>query len=189
MRKLKLQMQMTVDGHVAGPNGELDWMALPWDEELNGYVAELIEPVDCIVLGRKLAQGFIPYWANVPEGEDPRGAEKYNGTQKVVFTKTLDSTDWANTVLAKGELTDEILRLKGQPGGDIIAYGGVTFVSALIRNALVDDLYLLVNPVAIGVGQSIFSGLEQRQQYRFIDAKPFPCGVTVLHFRLAEAAD
>ncbi len=65
MRKLKLQVQMSVDGYIAGPNGEMDWMAWNWDDELNKYVTEITEPVDCIVLGRKLAQGFIPYWASV----------------------------------------------------------------------------------------------------------------------------
>ena len=60
MRKLKLQVQMTVDGYIAGTNGEMDWTARDWDDELKKYVREITEPVDCIVLGRKLAQGFIP---------------------------------------------------------------------------------------------------------------------------------
>ncbi len=70
MRKLKLQVQMTIDAYVAGLNGEMDWMTFNWDEQLNKYVTELTEHVDCIVLGRKLAQGFIPHWASQPEGED-----------------------------------------------------------------------------------------------------------------------
>ena len=69
MRKLKLQVQMTVDGFIAGLNGEMDWTARDWDGELKKYVTEITEPVDCIVLGRKLAQGFIPHWASHPEQE------------------------------------------------------------------------------------------------------------------------
>ena len=65
MRKLKLQVQMTIDGYIAGPNGELDFMVWNWDDELKRYVDTITEPVDCIVLGRKLAEGFIPYWATV----------------------------------------------------------------------------------------------------------------------------
>ena len=112
MRKLKLQVQTTIDGYVAGPNGEMDWMSLNWNDELNNYVKEITGPVDCIVLGRKLAQGFIPHWASNPAGEDPAGIAKMNNTPKVVFTKTLDKSVWNNTVLAKGDLVDEITRRK-----------------------------------------------------------------------------
>lgn len=92
---------MIVDGYIAGPNDEMDFMVWDWDDELKKYVTEITEPVDCIILGRKLAQGFIPHWASVPEAE---GAEKMNTTAKVVFTKTLDKSEWDNTVLAKETL-------------------------------------------------------------------------------------
>ncbi len=103
--------------------------------------------VDCIVLGRKLAQGFIPHWASIPEAE---GACQMNHTPKVVFTKTLDEPAWENTVLAKGDLVGEMIKLKQQPGKNIIAYGGATFVSALIKEGLIDEYHLFVNPTAIG---------------------------------------
>ena len=72
MRKLKLQMQVTVNGFVAGPNGEMDWTSFDWDQALKRYVGNITSDVDCIVLGRKLAEGFIPYWKSHPEEE---GAE------------------------------------------------------------------------------------------------------------------
>jgi len=109
---------MSVDGYIAGTNGEMDWMVGNWDEELKQYVKEITAPVDCIVLGRKLAQGFIPYWASNPEQE---GADTINRLKKVVFTKTLDKSAWDNTILAKGDLVDEITALKKQAGKDIIA--------------------------------------------------------------------
>lgn len=103
---------MTVDGYIGRLNGEMDWMTFNWDNELKKYVKEITEPVDCIVLGRKLAQGFIPHWASKPEGEDAWGVDKLNNTTKVVFTKTLNKSEWDNTVLAKGDLVDEITKLK-----------------------------------------------------------------------------
>lgn len=181
MRKLKLQVQMSVDGFIAGPNGEMDWVTFDWDDELKNYVTGITEPVDCIVLGRKLAQGFIPHWASHPEME---GADKINRTAKVVFTKTLDKSEWDNTVLATGELAAEINQLKSQAGEDIIAYGGGTFVSSLIESGLVDEFHLFVNPVALGNGMPIFQGLGDKQKLELQKSVAFPCGIVLLCYRL-----
>jgi len=180
MRKLKLQVQMTMDGFIGGPNGEMNWTSTNWDEELNTYVGALTLSVDTIILGRKLAQGFIPYWASNPEGEAGRGAEIFNNTPKVVFTKTLEKSDWGNTVLAKGDLVEEILRLKNQDGKDIIAYGGATFVSALVKHGLIDEYNLFINPVAIGTGLSIFKELDSYQKMTLKSSKAFACGIVAL---------
>ena len=133
------------------PNGELDWTNRDWDNALKNYVGKITKTVDCIILGRILAQGFIPYWASHPEEE---GAEIFNTTRKVVFTKTLDRSEWDNTTLAKGNIIDEINRSKKQNGKDIIAYGGATFVSALIKHGLIDEYYFFINPTAIGNGMT-----------------------------------
>ena len=150
MRKLKLQVQMSVDGFIAGSNGEMDWMTFDWDDDLKKEIDEITGQVDCIVLGRKLAQGFIPHWAAVaanPADPEFTAGKKFTDTHKVVFTKTLDKSEWENTTLAKGDLTEEIAKLKSQPGNDIIAYGGSTFVSSLIKSDLIDELHLFVNPL------------------------------------------
>lgn len=192
MRKLKLQVQMTIDGFIAGVNGEMDWMVFDWDDGLNHYVTELTEPVDCIVLGRKLAQGFIPHWAGVaadPKAPDHSAGQIFAGTHKVVFTKTLEKSEWENTVLAKGDLVDEIMRLKKQPGGDIIAYGGGTFVSSLIKTNLVDEYHLFINPTAIGKGMSIFGGLTSKLNLTLKRSTGFPCGVVVLFYEPVKVSD
>lgn len=112
MRKVKLQVQMSIDGFIAGENGEMDWLTWNWDDQLKDYVTAITAPVDCILLGRKLAQGFIPHWAAQPAGEDAQGVDKMNHTPKVVFTKTLKESPWANTVLATGDLREEVMALK-----------------------------------------------------------------------------
>jgi dihydrofolate reductase len=105
MRKLKLQVQVSVDGFVAGTNGEMDWMVLDWDDVLKNYVTEITEPVDCIILGRLLAQGFIPTWASMAKDPETEAfARKMNDTAKIVFSKKLDASDpmvkgWENTTL------------------------------------------------------------------------------------------
>jgi dihydrofolate reductase len=179
MRTFKLQVQTSVDGYMAGADGEMDWMTFPWTDDLNAYVTALTEPVDCIVLGRKLAEGFIPHWASLPA--DEAGAAKMNDTPKVVISDTLTESPWANAVVAGGDLTETVNQLKAAPGGDIIAYGGGTLVSALIANGLLDELHLFVNPTAIGTGMPVF-GADGRQPLRLVAAQPFECGITALHF-------
>lgn len=185
MRKLKLQVQMSVDGYVAGPNGEMDWVVRDWDDELKQYVTNLTEPVDAIVLGRNLAEGFIPHWAGVaanPDHPEFTAGQKFTDTPKVVFSKTLDRSKWDNTVLAKGDLVEEITNLKKQDGGDIIAYGGATFVSALIKHGLIDEYHLFINPAAIGQGMAIFKELDRKQNLSLVKAIPFDCGIVVLNY-------
>ena len=183
MRKLKLQVQTTVDGYVGGPNGEMDWVSFNWDDGLTHYVTELTNTMDCIVMGRKLAEGFIPYWASVAaNGEDPQytAGQKFTDTPKVVFTKTLEESPWANTVLAKGDLVDEITKLKQQAGSDLIAYGGAEFVGNLIKHGLIDELHLFINPAAIGQGLSVFKALAGKQNLTLKHAQAFSCGIVVL---------
>ncbi len=185
MRKLKLQVQMTLDGYIAGLNGEMDFMAWNWDDELKQYVEDITEPVDCIILGRKLAEGFIPYWGSVaanPDDPEFTSGKKFTDTHKVVFTKTLDKSEWDNTVLAKGNLIDEIIKLKKQDGKDIIAYGGATFVSALIKQGLIDEFHLFINPVAIGDGMTIFKEIDSKQYLTLVKATSFDCGIIVLNY-------
>lgn len=185
-RKLKLQVQMSIDGYICGPNGELDFMVWDWDDDLKQYVTALTEPVDCIVLGRKLAEGFIPHWANVaanPEHPEYTAGQKFTDTHKVVFTKTLAKSAWDNTVLAKGNLVDEITKLKKQDGQDIIAYGGATFVSALIKDGLIDEFHLFINPTAIGSGMAIFKEMDRKQNLVLVKSTAFDCGIVVLYYQ------
>lgn len=179
MRKLKLQVQMSVDGYIAGPDGAMDWMVWNWDDKLKEYVGGITDPVDCIVLGRKLAEGFIPHWASNPELE---GAGKFNSTPKVVFSKTLERSIWENTTLASGDLREEINQLKNQAGKDMIAYGGGSFVSSLIENELIDEYHLFINPTIIGDGMAIFKTVKNRINLKLVKAIAFDCGIVVLHY-------
>jgi len=187
MRKLKLQVQITVDGYVAGPNGEMDWMNFTQDDALEAYVNALTDSADTILLGRKMTDGFVNYWTDVvtnqPESREFAFAQKMVDTPKVVFTKTLTQSPWANTVLATGDLVDEINTLKRQDGKGILVYGGATFVSALIEHGLIDEYHLFVNPTAIGDGMPIFGQLNHNLPLTLVTATPFSCGEVVLQYR------
>jgi dihydrofolate reductase len=186
MRKLKLQTQISIDGFIAGPNGEMDWMVWNWDDALKQYVMDITKPVDTILLGRVLAQGFINHWATL--AKDPASSEEFawkmHESHKVVFTSTLEDVgDWEYTSLAKGDLVEEVNALKNQEGQDIIVYGGGKFVTSLIKHGLIDEYHLFVNPSALGSGMPIFQGLEKRAGFKLVDAKPFECGIVVLQYR------
>lgn len=186
MRKVKLQVQITIDGFIAGLNGEMNWMTYPWTDDLLKYVADLTEPVDCIILGRNLAEGFIPTWKERltdPMGEDPKFIQKMNNTSKVVFTKTLQNSPWENTVVENGDLSIAVNKLKAQQGGDIIVYGGGKFVASLIKENLIDELNFFINPAIIGKGLPIFNEVVNTQNYQLQSSTKFDCGIVALTYK------
>ena len=176
---------MSIDGFVSGPNGELDWMTWNWDDKLKNFVTGLNEPVDTILLGKNMTDGFIEHWKKVKENKDnPEhwAGVKFTDTPKVVFTKTLSESKWENTTLAKGELKDEVNRLKSQPGSSLMVYGGAGFVSSLIKEDLIDDYYLFINPTALGNGKRIFDDITGKMQLKLEDSVKYECGIVVNHY-------
>jgi dihydrofolate reductase len=192
MRKLKLQVQMSVDGFVGGPKGELDWMTWDMDEDLLKYINELTDSVGTILMGRKMTDGFVSYWTDVvenkPDSLEFDFAKKMVNKPKIVFTKTLDNSIWANTFLAKGDLVNEVNKLKKQKGKDIIVYGGASFVSSLIKNNLIDEYNLFINQTAIGKGLTIFGGLENNFKLKFLNSTAYKSGIVVNVYEPKEEA-
>jgi dihydrofolate reductase len=193
MRKLKLQVQISVDGYIADANGKTDWLVWNWsdewnwDDELKKYFIDLTESIDCILLGRKTAEGFIAHWAKVAENpNDPQFAFAKNITDahKVVFTKTLDKSEWNNTDIAMGDVVSEINKLKNQNGKDIIVYGGASFVSSLIKAGLIDEFHLFVNPTVLGNGMTIFKELNSKLNVTLVKSKSYEYGIVVLKYVL-----
>lgn len=187
MRKLHLQMQMSLDGFVStGPNDEQKWVTLIWSE-IKTYVLGLSDATDTILIGRKLAIDYIPYWEGVEkQPDDPfHGvAESICKAKKVVFTKTLDKSKWKNTNLAKGDLVEEVKKLKAEKGKDIIVYGGSSFVSALLKEGLVDEFHFFINPIALGKGIPVFSELESWQALKLKKSIAYQCGLVLLNYEL-----
>jgi dihydrofolate reductase len=186
MRKLKLQVQMSIDGFISGLNGEMDWMAFNWSEDIKNYVDEITKPSDTILLGKNLATGFIPHWAAVAkDNNNPEQAAgiKFTETAKIVFSKTLTKFEWDNTEIENGDFVKKINALKQQAGGDIIVYGGGKFVSSLIKEKLIDELHLFINPAILGKGMPIFQEVETLQKLGLASSKHFDCGIIVLLYK------
>ena len=181
MRKLKLHMDMTVDGFVAGPQGEQDWLTGWWGEDegqpLLSWEYDFTDASDTILLGRKAAEDFSSYWEGV-KADSPEYpfARRMVDTPKVVFSRTLGSHPGKNVRVENGPLVEAVNQLKEQAGKDIIAYGGATLVASLLENGLIDELNFLVSPVALGQGMRIFSG---RTPLRLQSSTAYSNGVVV----------
>jgi dihydrofolate reductase len=183
MRKLKLQMQTTTDGYVAGPEGQLDWMTFDMDPELLAFINHLTDTSDTILLGRKMTEGFIKYWEQtVTQKDSPEHdfAQKMVAIPKVVFSKTVPQVAGKNVRVENGDLAEAVTRLKSGPGKDMVVYGGATFVSSLIEQGLIDEMNFFVNPVAIGNGLRVFKG---RTPLELTASRAYPSGIVVNTYR------
>ena len=110
-----------------------------------------------------------------------------NHSRRVVFSKTLDTSPWENASIAGGPLAETVQQLKSEPGGELIVYGGGSFVSALLEADLIDELNLFVNPAAIGKGMPIFDQLSSLRRFQLLEARAFECGIAVLKYALIKA--
>jgi len=185
MRKLKLQMQLSVDGFVAGPNGELDWMTWEHSQGLIDFINALTDSSDTILMGRKMTDGFVGYWESVKsDSPEYTFAQKMVNIPKVVFSKTLKTIAGKNVVVENGDLATAVKNLKSKPGKDIVVYGGAGFVSSLIKEGLIDEFHFFINPVLINKGMRIFDLLNRRQKLELLKSTAYDCGVTVTSFKL-----
>lgn len=184
MRKLKLQIQMSIDGFVADPEGQLDWMSSEMDILQLALLKELTESMDTILMGRKMTEGFVTYWENVvnnqPESPEYPYAKIFVDTPKIVFSKTVHSVNGKNVTVENGDLIEAVTKLKNEPGKDLIVYGGANFVSELIKNNLIDELNLFINPAAIGNGLKIFT---DRFKFKLTNSTSYNNGIVVNQYR------
>jgi len=195
MRKLKLQMQITVDGYVGGPNGELDWRTWNWDDKLKEFAYPLRDTCDTILLGRKQAEVFIPHFEDTVNNLKTKKADKASdetfayadrmvNMPKIVFSRRMKTFDGKNVSVENGDLVTAIKNLKSREGKDMIVYGGAEFVSSLVKEGLIDEFNFFVNPVMINQGLRIFDMLEHGQRLSPISTTLYECGISVLVFKL-----
>ncbi|GAA0545717.1 dihydrofolate reductase family protein [Chitinophaga japonensis] len=193
MRKLKLLVQISVDGYVGGPDGDLDWRTWTYDDKLKAFANNLRDSCDIILLGRKMAEGFIPHFEDTVNNLQAQSGDKaldekfayanrMVSMSKIVFSKTVKAIDGKNVSVENGDLVTAIKNLKSKEGKDMIVYGGAGFVSSLIKEGLIDEFNFFVNPVLINKGLRIFDLLEHRQKLSLVNAVPYECGIAVLTF-------
>jgi dihydrofolate reductase len=182
MRKLKLQMHTSIDGIVSGIIGQAPFN---WDQELRQYSIDNARKATTILVGRKIASDFIRHWQSV--ADNPHDPDCELGTliseiPKVIFSKTVQDAEWPNATVLTGDIVGHVNALKRQAGGDMIVYGGRGFVASLVEHHLIDEYHLLLNPVAAGSGQAIFSGLSEIARYRLCTTQVSSTGTVLLQY-------
>ncbi len=171
---------VSVDGFFAGPNGEIDWHNV--DEEFNTFAIEQLDSVDTLVFGRVTYELMASYWPTAEAlKDDSVVAAKMNALPKIVFSKTLEKVEWNNSRLAKNDVVEEISQLKKENGRDIVIFGSGTVVSVLAEAGLIDEYRLIINPVALGKGKSLFAGAHEFK-LKLLDTKQFRSGNVLLKY-------
>jgi len=186
MRKVIIFNMVTLDGFIAGADGNIDWHRV--DDEFNDFAIEQLNEAGGLIFGRLTYELMVGYWpTSVAIETDPIIAEKMNSIPKFVFSRTLNKTEWNNTRLVKGNIRDEILKLNQQPGGDLFIFGSANLAATLIQENLIDEYRLIVNPVVLGRGIPLFKDIQGPFQLDFQNVKPFRNGNVLLYYQAARS--
>jgi len=183
MRKVIMFNLITVDGYFEGTNKwDIGWHQV--DDEFNEFSIEQLSLCGGLIFGRVTYQGMASYWPTATALEDdPIVAGKMNSVLKFVFSKTLESVDWNNTQLIKGDATEELKKLKQQPGKDLFIFGSANLSSTFTRNGLIDEYRIMVNPIVLGAGNPLFKGNGDMLKLKLLTTKTFRNGNVLLYYR------
>lgn len=178
-------MHTSLDGFVAGPNGEMDW--IKFDDELFDFVGTMTAASDMALYGRVTYHIMENYWPKA--GEQPNASKHdiehsawYNTVPKVVLSKTLNEKELVNTKVIGDNLKEKITKIKEQQGENILIFGSPSASHSLLCLGLIDEFWLFENPILLGKGKPLFNNIEQPIPLTFVESKKFACGVIALHY-------
>jgi dihydrofolate reductase len=179
MRKVVMFNLVSLDGFFEGSNHEIDWHNV--DGEFNEYSIEQLHIYEPLLFGRATYEMMASYWP-MPAAlrDDPVVANLMNTHSKIVFSNTLQKASWNNTRLVKGEAGDEIKKLKDQTGKDMVIFGSGKLAASLSEQKLIDEYRILVNPVVLGSGHTLFAGLKERLHLNLTGSREFKSGNMLL---------
>ncbi|HKB45680.1 MAG TPA: dihydrofolate reductase family protein [Chitinophagaceae bacterium] len=187
MRKIVLFMHTSLDGFVAGPNGEMDWINV--DDDMFEYAGMRTNEADTALYGRVTYQMMEAYW---PTAADQPAASKhdiehsrwYSKVAKIVLSKTMRGADLPNTTIISDNAANEISKIKQQPGKEIIIFGSPAAAHSLMSENLIDDYWLFVNPILLGQGIPLFNNIKNTVKLKLAATNVFSSGVVCLHYEM-----
>jgi dihydrofolate reductase len=185
MRKVISFMHISLDGFVAGPNREINWLKV--DEELFDHVGKRISETNTALYGRVTYQMMENYWPAA--GDEPDASKHdiehstwYNKAHKVVLSKTLKEADLTNTTIISDSLSDRINEIKEQGDKEILLFGSPTATHSLIQQNLIDGYWLFINPIILGQGIPLFTDIKDKIKLKLLTTRKFTSGVTELNY-------
>ena len=178
-------MHISLDGFVAGPNGEMDWIKV--DEEIFDHVGKRISEGDTALYGRVTYQMMENYWPAAGAGptasrHDIEHSKWYNKVHKVVLSDTMKDAVLTNTTIISNNLSYRINEIKQQTGKDILLFGSPSATHSLIQLNLIDGYWLFVNPIVLGQGIPLFADIKDKIKLKLLTTQQFTCGVTELNY-------
>ncbi len=185
MRNLVFFMHASLDGFVAGLNGEMNWIKV--DEAMFDFVATMTAEADTALYGRvtyEMMQGYWPNAANKPNAtkHDKEHSSWYNEVSKIVLSKTLNEKELTNTTVISDGLAEKINAIKNQEGKNILIFGSPRASHSLLQEGLVDEFWIFVNPILLGKGIPLFKNIMETTQLKLVETKTFSQGVIALHY-------
>jgi len=185
MRRVVWLMHVSLDGFVAGPNGEIDWVQ--FDDALVEDVQNLVDTADTALFGRVTYQLMESYWPTVADSptatkHDLDHARWLNPAPKIVFSRTLRNVQWRNTRIVKDHIGEEIARLQKQPGKNLILFASPTLGSTFMNLDLIDEYFFNINPIVLGKGKPLFKDENQRHRLKLSESKTYDNGVVSLRY-------
>jgi dihydrofolate reductase len=185
MRKIISFMHVSLDGFVAGPNGELNWAKV--DQEIFDHVGKRINKGDTALYGRVTYQLMESYWPTAAEkpgatSHDINHSKWYKEVHKLVLSKTLKDARLANTEIINENIADRITAIKKQDGPDILLFGSPSATHSLIQLDLIDGYWLFVNPIILGEGIPLFKDIKEKIHLKLLGTRQFTSGVTELNY-------
>ncbi|MBN9380218.1 MAG: dihydrofolate reductase family protein [Chitinophagaceae bacterium] len=189
MRKIISFMHVSLDGFTAGPNGEMDWIQV--NEDIFDYAGQTTDSADLAIYGRVTYQMMDAYW---PTAADKPAATKhdkehsawYKKVEKVVLSKSMAGQNIPKVTIISEDLRLQIGKLKEKPGGDIVIFGSPSAVHVLIKEDLLDEIWLFVNPVLLGEGIPMFKDIGGRKKLKLLLEKRFPSGVVTVKYEVVK---
>jgi dihydrofolate reductase len=182
VRKIVSGLFISLDGVTESPD---QWQFDHFDEDMGAYLQEVLDAQDAILLGRVTYQEWAGYW---PSSTDEPFASYINNIPKYVVSTTLDKVEWQNSALIKGDLAQELNKLKQQPGKNIGIAGSPTLVQSLLQDGLLDELQLTIHPVVVGHGKRLFKDGAGLKRLKLVESKPTRSGVLIATYQPLEPA-
>jgi dihydrofolate reductase len=177
MRKVIVFNNVSLDGYFSGPNGDIAWMKSARDPEWDAFALSNARSGGEVLLGRVTYDLMAGWWPTpMAHEQDPELAALMNRLPKIVFSRTMTMATWSNTRVANGDPADEVRRLKDAKGPDMVILGSGTIVALLERAGLIDEYQVVVHPVVLGRGRTMFEGLEHQSDLRLSRARVFGNG-------------